>query len=373
MRRKARNSERALKNAFEKELPEWFFSVRREMPWRVNRTPYRVWVAEIMLQQTRADQASPYYRRFMKKFPSVKALADAPLRDVLKAWEGMGYYARARNLHKTARHLAETRGGRFPQTYEELKSLPGIGPYTAAAIGSLALNLDVAVVDGNVIRVLSRVFAVEEPVDTGPGKQIIQNHADSLLPAGRAAVFNEAMMELGALCCIPRDPHCGKCPLSSVCRACELGRSTEYPRKRRKKAVPHKVVGAGVIVDRRGRILLAQRRTQDMLGGLWEFPGGKMEPGETMPDCITRELLEELGIHVKIGGLLTVVHHAYSHFTMELHAHWGHIVKGRPRTIECADCAWVPTDALRDYPMGRADQQIVAALLEKYKAGISGR
>ncbi len=365
MKQKTRNKENALKKAFGENLPKWFASVRREMPWRINRTPYRVWVAEIMLQQTRADQAAPYYQRFMKQFPSIRALARAPLRDVLKAWEGMGYYARARNLHKTAQHLMEARAGRFPETYDELKSLPGIGPYTAAAIGSLSMNLDVAVVDGNVIRVLSRVFAVEEPVDTGPGKKIIQNYADSLLPAGRAAVFNEAMMELGALCCIPRDPHCEKCPLSPVCRACDLGRSTEYPRKRRKKAVPHKIVGAGVIADRQGRILLAQRRTEDMLGGLWEFPGGKMEPGETMPECITRELREELNIHVKMGELVTVVHHAYSHFTMELHAHRGRIAKGKPKAIECADFAWIPLNQLRDYPMGRADQHIVTALLKK--------
>ena len=357
--------EQVLKTAFEQHLPEWFALVRRAMPWRVNRTPYRVWVAEIMLQQTRADQAAPYYRRFVRTFPSVRALARASLRDVLKAWEGMGYYARARNMHKTAQHLMNTRGGRFPRTYEELKQLPGIGGYTAAAIGSLAMNLDVAVVDGNVIRVLSRVFGVDEPVDTAAGRRIIQGFAESLLPAGRAAEFNEAMMELGALCCTPRDPHCEKCPLSAVCRACGLGRSTEYPRKRRRKAVPHKVVGAGVIMDRRGRVLIAQRRTQDMLGGLWEFPGGKKEPEETMPECITRELREELGIEVKVGELVTVVHHAYSHFTMELHAHRGRVVKGRPRAIECADCAWVLPDELREYPMGRADQHIVAALLQE--------
>ncbi|TAN38860.1 MAG: A/G-specific adenine glycosylase [Verrucomicrobia bacterium] len=347
---------------FRHDLLAWFRRHRRALPWRTRRTPYRVWISELMLQQTRVEQARDYFLRFMKRFPNLKALAAASQQDVLKLWEGLGYYSRARRAHQTAQWLIEKCNGKFPRTFEGLLALPGIGPYTAAAVGSLAFNLDVAVVDGNVARVLCRVFAFDGDPRGGAGKKKLQAWVDELLPHGRAGAFNESLMELGALCCTPRKPDCPKCPLLKTCQAYAEGRPENFPTKTAKKKLPHKIVGAGVIVNRHGEFLIAQRHEHEMLGGLWEFPGGKQEPGETMEQCIARELREELGIHVRVGPCLTVVHHAYSHFTIALHAHWCRIERGRPRNFQCLENAWVPFSKLWKKPFSRADLHIITAL-----------
>jgi len=327
-----------------------------------------VWLSEIMLQQTRAEAVIPYYRRFLKRFPSLRSLANAPLGDVLKQWEGLGYYARARHLHRAARAVVLEHGGRIPRTSEGLRALPGVGTYTAAAVGSLAFGLDTAVVDGNVIRVLTRLMGSQESVDRAAGRRAVEDAARALLPRGRAGEWNEAVMELGALVCTPSSPACGLCPLRPHCKAYAEGRPEGFPVRGIKKPVPHKVVGAGVIVDRRGRILIAQRRETAMLGGLWEFPGGTLEQGETLPECIRRELREELGIRVRIGERLITVHHAYSHFTIDLHAYVGRIESGRPRPLECADLAWVRLEEMDVYPFSKADLAIIAALKSRPEA-----
>jgi len=315
-----------------------------------------------MLQQTRVDTVCPFYDRFLRKFPSLRALAAANRDQVLKAWEGLGYYARARRMHQTARYLLEEHGGRFPRTYQGLLALPGVGPYTAAAIGSLAFGLDVPVLDGNVLRVLSRWLACRSDVTTPAARKFLEARAKNMLPRGRAAEFNEAMMELGALICTPRAPRCAECPMGAVCRARALGIASELPVKRKRRPIPHKVVGAGVVRRKDGRLLIAQRKSDSMLGGLWEFPGGTLEPGETMPQCIARELLEELGIRVKVGSRIVVVRHAYSHFTIALHAHEARLASGRPRPIHCAAFAWVRIDELDRYAFSRADLRIIEAL-----------
>jgi A/G-specific adenine glycosylase len=317
-----------------------------------------------MLQQTRADQATPYFERFIAAFPDVRALAGADRADVLKAWEGLGYYGRARRLQDAARLICDERGGRFPANAEEWKTLPGVGPYTAAAIASLAFGECVPVLDGNVARVLSRVFLLEAPADSGAGRKQLYAWAEALISGLDPACFNEALMELGALCCKPRTPHCEACPLAAICRAAEKGVQEDYPHRKPRRKVPHKEVGAGVIFNRRGELLLAQRAETDMLGGLWEFPGGTREKGETMEACIARELREELGVRVRVGPRVTVVRHAFSHFTMDLHAHWVRIAGGGPRALEHADIAWVPLKRLCDYAMGKADVEIVR-MLEK--------
>ena len=343
-------------------LLPWFAQNKRPMPWRSNRTPYRVWISELMLQQTRVDQVIPYFNRFMKRFPSLKSLAAASQEEVLKQWEGLGYYSRARNLHKAARIIVADHKGRFPKTAAEILALPGVGSYTAAAIGSLAFNLDLAVLDGNVIRVLSRLFAYTQDTRSSAAKKELQQLADTLLVKGDAGNFNEAMMELGATICLPRNPRCGDCPISSVCLGHESGRPTDYPVKAPKKKVPHIIVGAAVVTNRKGEVLIAQRRNEDMLGGLWEFPGGKQETGETIQQCIVRELKEELGINIEMGDFLVTVKHAYSHFTMDLHTHFAKIKSGRPRPIECQDYRWVKISALREFPYSKADLKIIEEL-----------
>jgi A/G-specific adenine glycosylase len=356
---------------FHRDLVSWFERCRRSFPWRTNRTPYRVWISELMLQQTRADTVAPYFQRFMKRFPSLHALARAPRQDVLKLWEGLGYYARARNAHDAAKFLVGHFRGKFPRTRDGLLSLPGIGAYTAAAIGSLALGLDLAVVDGNVARVLSRVMAYDGNAASSVGKKLLQSWADGMLIPGKAGLSNESLMELGALVCAPRNPACHECPLRGVCKAFAGGKPERYPVQRKKAKVPHKIVGAGVVIGRAGRILIAQRKEASMLGGLWEFPGGTLEKGETMPECIRRELKEELGIETDVGQRLLVVYHAYSHFTIDLHAHWARIVKGRPRAIHCADFAWVRRGEMKKYPFSKADLQIVECL-EKWRGTFPG-
>ena len=393
-------------------LLPWFAENRRDLPWRKNRTPYRVWVAEIMLQQTRVDTVIDYYKRWMKAFPSWKALAAAPQSDVLKCWEGLGYYSRARNLHAAAKIIAgfsnpwktncvgaqnfskvrKTRAKNLQGSEKDhdqsarshemqLRCFPGIGNYTAAAIASLAFNEDAAVVDGNVIRVLSRLFAFGGDTKDAAGKKQMQDWADKLLVKGRAGEFNEAMMELGALVCLPKNPKCPECPMRKVCAAFIEGKPDAYPVMKKKAKVPHIVVGAAVTTNRKGEVLIAQRREGDMLGGLWEFPGGKQEPGETIQECIARELHEELGIKTVVGEHFMTVKHAYSHFTMTMHVHRAKIRSGRPRPIHCADYAWVkvspersergpakagqrPKEAatLGKYAYSKADLQVVARL-----------
>lgn len=346
--------------AVEEHVLPWFARNRRDLPWRARRSAYRVLVSEFMLQQTRVDQAIERYRLFMRRFPSLRALAAAERDDVLKAWEGLGYYARARNLHALARGVVDRHRGRFPRTIEGLRSLPGVGSYTAAAVGSMAMGLDAAVVDGNVRRVLCRVFGMRKA--PAAASRRLESLAERLLLPGQAGVCNEAWMELGALVCTPRSPRCTACPFSGLCRAARSGRPEQFPARIRGKAVPHLEVGAALVRDGRGRILIAQRRASDMLGGLWEFPGGKRESGETMQACIERELLEELNIRVRVGERLTVVRHAYSHFTMDLHAYWARKTGGRTACLQCDDFAWVVPDAFDVYAFSRADLKIIERL-----------
>jgi A/G-specific adenine glycosylase len=350
------------KRRIEKNLLPWFEANKRSMPWRKNRTPYRVWISELMLQQTRVDQVIPYFNRFMKRFPSLKSLAESSQEDVLKMWEGLGYYSRARNLHKAAQIISGERKGRFPNTPEEISSLPGIGSYTTAAIGSLAFNLDLAVLDGNVIRVLARLFAYTTDSRSTTARKELQQLADKLLVKGDAGSFNEAMMELGATVCLPKNPQCDVCPMAPVCLGHQSGRPTDYPVKAPKKKVPHIVVGAAVVMNRKGEVLIAQRRATDMLGGLWEFPGGKQESGETIQQCIVRELKEELGIRTETGAFLITVKHAYSHFTMEMHTYFSKIKSGRPRPLECQDFQWLKISELRKVPYSKADLYIIDEL-----------
>lgn len=343
-------------------LIDWFQRAKADLPWRRTRDPYAIWLSEIMLQQTQVATVIPYYERFLERFPTVHDLAAAPLDNVLKLWEGLGYYSRARNLHRAAQMIVEQYGGAFPSTVEELRALPGVGAYTAGAIASLAFGVDTPVLDGNVIRILSRLFDITDDITQARARQALWELARRLVPSGRADLWNEALMELGRVVCTPRSPSCAACPLAQTCRARQLDAQEQRPVKKRRARTPHYDVAAGVINRDDGRFLIAQRRPDSMLGGLWEFPGGKREPGESLQECLQREIREELGIAIAVGDQIGTIRHAYTHFRITLYVFLCSYIGGDPQAIEVADWAWVALDELDTYAFPVTDQKIIALL-----------
>jgi A/G-specific adenine glycosylase len=343
-------------------LLDWYRLQGRDLPWRQSQDPYAIWVAEIMLQQTRVETVISYYDRFLQRFPTLQALASAPLDDVLKAWEGLGYYARARNLHAAARQIVEQMEGRLPVTAQELRRLPGVGRYTAAAIASIAFGQDAIALDGNLRRVLCRVFAIDDDPGRPATQRRLEQLACSMLPAERAGDFNQAFMDLGALVCLPRNPRCLLCPLVGLCLAQRAGIQNELPIRATRTQRPHRDVTAGIIWDRNDRFLITRRPLEGLLGGLWEFPGGKRRPGETLLACLRREIAEELGIAIEIGDLLCTVEHAFTHFEMTLYAFNCQWLEGEPQCLGCDDLRWVTLPDLDAFAFPVADQRIIGHL-----------
>ena len=320
-----------------------------------------------MLQQTQIATVIPYYERWLARFPTVQALAEAPLDDVLKAWEGLGYYSRARNLHAAAQRIVADHGGRLPDTVAGLLALPGVGRYTAGAVASIAYGVRAPVLDGNVIRVLSRVFDLAEDVTQTATRHRLWQLADDLVPAARPGDFNQALMELGQLICVPQAPRCLLCPLAAVCLARQRGTQLERPVRPARRRTPHYDVVAAIIW-REGRpsaeepFLIAQRPHAGLLGGLWEFPGGKVEPGEALPDALRREIDEELAIAIQPDDFLVEVAHAYTHFRITLHAFHAAYLDGEPQHLGVADHAWVTLNDVERYAFAVTDRKIIAAL-----------
>ncbi len=350
-----------------KELISWFQKHQRDLPWRAGRTPYATWISEIMLQQTQVQQVVPYYLRFMVRFPTIQTLAKAPIIKVLKAWEGMGYYSRARNLHQTAQIIVKQFAGEIPSDFQDLLKLPGIGRSTAGAILSLGYNKPFPVLDGNIRRVLIRFFYI----DLDPGKTDTINKLwgviQGIIPLRKAGRFNEALMELGALVCHPDNPDCIHCPLKKDCLGFRSGHPGTLPVKRTRKPIPHFEVTAAVIQNRK-KILITQRPEKGLLGGLWEFPGGKKEPGESLEQCLEREIREELNIAVKVGECFIRVRHAYTHFRITLNCFFCRKLNGRITPIGVMDFRWVSPEELDRFPFPRADQKVIEYLKEKFSA-----
>lgn len=350
---------------FQTDLLAWYDQHAAPLPWRANQDAYRVWLSEIMLQQTQVETVIPYFTRFLAAFPTVHALADAPLDQVLKLWEGLGYYSRARNLHQAARKVSQDYDGRFPQTVEGLLMLPGVGRYTAGAIASIAYGKPAPLLDGNVIRVFARVTDLEADVSQPAVKESLWKLAGDWVDDARPGDYNQALMELGRVVCKPRDPLCKACPVSAHCKALANATQNARPVKKRRGATPHYDVAAGMIWNDQGQLLIAQRPLDGLLGGLWEFPGGKQEAGETLPDCLQRELREELAIEVEVRELFTVVQHAFTHFKITLHAFSCRYVGGEPQAIGVRDWAWVTPAELSRYSFGKADREVIRALDER--------
>ncbi|MGA2554135.1 MAG: A/G-specific adenine glycosylase [Smithella sp.] len=263
-----------IKSLLSRQLLAWYRRNQRALPWRETCDPYRIWISEIMLQQTQVDTATPYYHRFLKAFPTVSSLARAPLQDVLKAWENLGYYSRARNIHVAARMIVDKFGGQIPDNLEGIKALPGIGQYTAGAILSIAYGQAHPAVDGNVRRILCRLFAIAKPVDnTGEQKQL-QKLAASLIPVKHPGDFNQAMMDLGAMICRAKNPDCSRCPVACNCQARLHDLQNVLPITRKTSAIPHRLAAAAVIHNSEGNLLVVQRPASGLLASLWKLPGG---------------------------------------------------------------------------------------------------
>jgi A/G-specific adenine glycosylase len=299
-------------------LLDWFAANSRDLPWRRDYDPYAVWISEIMAQQTQMDRVVTYFNRFTAQFPDVTALSGADENVVLKAWEGLGYYSRARNLLAAARRIMTEHGGRFPSQLEDIRALPGIGDYTAGAIASIAFHADAVAVDANVLRVLARVFDIDSPVKEPAGKARVLELAQSLLPAGRARDFNQALMELGALVCRPKSPDCPNCPVQEVCQARHLGIVADRPVLTKTKDITPLLVATGVLAHA-GRIFIQKRLSVGAWGNLWEFPGGRIEDGETPEAAVTREYVEETAFDTQVSDKLAVIRHGYTTYRVTLH------------------------------------------------------
>jgi A/G-specific adenine glycosylase len=352
-------------------LLAWWRGQKADLPWRRDRDPYRVWISEIMLQQTQVATVVPYYERWMDRFPTVATLAEAPLEEVLQLWAGLGYYTRARNLHKAARQVMEELDGRLPTTAVDWQKLPGVGRYTAGAIASIAFAEPAPVLDGNVIRVFTRLYDISADVSKNSTKKALWARAAELVPAENPGDFNQALMELGQKVCRPKKPTCLLCPLQAGCLARRRGTVPERPVKPPRKRIPHYDVVAGVIWENgaapgpESRFLIAQRPLDGLLGGMWEFPGGKQEPDESLPAALVREIDEELAMQIAVEEPLTVIEHAYTHFRITLHAFHARHLSGAPQHFGVADHAWVTTAQLVEYPFAVTDQKIIAALRQE--------
>jgi A/G-specific adenine glycosylase len=333
--------------ALRRRLLQWYRRAGRDLPWRRSRDPYRVWVSEVMLQQTTVRAVVPYYERFLERFPTVAALATAPEEDVLAAWSGLGYYHRARNLLRGARHVAAHHEGRFPASLEAALAVPGVGLYTASAILSIAYGVALPVVDGNVRRVLSRLYALRGPAWRKDAPYY--NRADEVLDRESPGDWNQAVMELGATICLPRRPACPVCPLRSSCRAAALGLQDQLPEKRARRA-PVDVTVAAAVLESDGRFLLVRRREGPLLGRMWEVPQTSLE-GRGLADLV-RELRSIHGLHVVPGALLSCGRHAITYRRIRVEAYRARLRRRPPddperfRWVSPAELASLPTSSL---------------------------
>ena len=350
--------------AFRAQLAAWYHTRRRQLPWREDPTPYRVWVSEIMLQQTQVATVIPYFERFVAAFPDVASLARADEQDVLGLWAGLGYYRRCRHLHAAARDMVERFDARVPDVLSDLLSLPGVGRYTAGAIASIAFDQVTPVLDGNVARVLSRLLALETAVDAAPGQRALWSAAAALVDPADPSSHNQAMMELGALVCSPRTPGCGACPVRSCCVAAAADEPERFPLKkpRRKPAIALAV--AGLVRDVEGRVLLARRPDDVLLGGLWELPGGEIAPAASRKRELARWLAERAGLAADVGPHLASIEHVFTHRHLTVEVFAASRVAAEPRVAIAwyTDSRWLSPAELASVPLSRLTRKVLDAV-----------
>ena len=338
-------------------LLRWFEKNARDLPWRKTRDPYKIWISEIMLQQTQVATVIPYYQRFLKSFPTVHHLAKSDLSKVLKIWEGLGYYSRARNLHRAAKIVLNHFRGKIPDDLKDLLNLPGIGKYTAGAILSIAYNKEAPILDGNIRRVLSRVFAISENPKKTEG--LLWKISESLIPKGRSDAFNQAIMDLGAMICAPKDPLCHRCPLHRYCKAKASGNPERYPSRGIKRRIPHIEAISGVIL-RNEKVLLHLRPPKGLLGGLWEFPNWKSEKKirSRLRLRLRNHIRKEMAINVEVKEPIGTFKQTYSHFKLTLHVFNCEAIDGRGKG------RWMLVRNLHLIPMSRIHRRIADSISE---------
>ncbi len=347
-------------SALQRSLLSWFSKNQRELPWRKNYTPYEIWISEIMLQQTQMDRAALFFTRWMKTFPDIPSIAAASEQRVLKCWEGLGYYSRARNIQKSAVILQDTFHGTIPCRRKELLSLPGIGPYTAGAIASIAFNRDVPVVDANIERVFARLMNIDLVPGSPEAKKLFWKKAEELLPRGEARNFNQALMELGALICRPRQPQCADCPLSKNCLALQYDLIAERPvPKKSTKIIPIEMA-TGVLVHRE-RIYIQQRLKDDVWGSLWEFPGGRIKQDETAAQAVIREYAEETEFTVQIQSEITTTIHHYTRYKVSLHCFFVRLAQnGSDPVLHAAQqFCWIPIEQIDQFAFPAGHRKLI--------------
>ncbi len=346
---------------FRQQLLDWYTAEKRDLPWRSSGLPYHIWVSEAMLQQTQVATVIPYFHRFLAAFPTIASLADAEPQQVLKLWEGLGYYSRARNLQKAAQQMVEKFGGEIPADYEAFRQLPGVGPYIAAAVQSIAFDQPFAVVDGNVKRVLARLLGIDAPVNDPKSLKIFQQFADELLEKSRPGDYNQAMMELGALMCRPKQPLCGNCPVRENCFAVAKNLQSELPKRlvREKTPVQQWLIA---IVEKNNAVLLVRRPENGLLGGLWEFPTVENVSGTIAEKATIQSIRDVCGATISGIESLEPVRHAFTHFKIICHVFRCEYVSGEISFANSRDFLWVKWSQINEYPLPKTHHKILEQL-----------
>jgi len=348
----------------QRKLLAWYDKEKRDLPWRNTKDPYRIWVSEIMLQQTQVKTVIPYYERWIRTFPTIENLSNAPEQKVLKLWEGLGYYSRAKNLKKASQIICKDMNKELPKTVKALQKLPGIGRYTAGAISSIAFGLKAPVLDGNIKRVLSRLFCINENGTTSASEKILWQKSEDLVPDRRPGDFNQALMELGATICTPNSPTCQQCPLQNKCEAFLKVTVGLFPPLKKKISSKKIEVSAGIII-KNNKVYIQQRKKNALMGGLWEFPGGKREKEESPEECLEREIKEEMGVTINILKKIMTIKHTYTQFRVTLHAFTCELQSKQIRPTECQQWKWVSLSNLKKYPFPAANVKIVKYITQK--------
>ena len=344
-------------------LLAWYDRHKRDLPWRHTGDPYRIWVSEIMLQQTQVSRVIPAYTAFIAAFADINALGTAPVDEVLRHWAGMGYYSRARNLHRAAGIIIERFGGQFPRSYDEAVMLPGIGRYTAGAILSIAFGLRLAALDGNANRVIARLCGITDDIRSGAGRRAVETFGTAAVPADRPGDYNQALMELGAVLCVPRTPNCSECPLAQLCSARRMGLAKEIPPPRRQALT--ELLTAAAVVWREGRVLVAQRPPEGMWGGLWEFPWSEVGEHETAQTALSRMLRETLCVEAQMTGPLMDFTHGIMHRRITLQvSRWQHR-DGEGASGAHVQTKWLLPDELANYAFSAPHRKIARRVVEE--------